>query len=318
MNFKVSIIVVTYNPVWNKLYVTLNSILLQNFKDYEIIVADDGSDISFEDEIVTLFENNKFTNYKLINSTTNMGTVCNITNALNHSQGQYIKTISPGDLFYNEHSLSGWIKYIELHNSKICFCNSVYYRMQDKKIEILKEKTSPANLAIYKQKNNRKQLFVNYLLANDSILGAAFMMEHSTMSYYLNMINGKVRYAEDYMVRLMVFDGIKIDYIQHPFIWYEYGEGISTNKENVWSKRLFKDFQVTNQIIKTSCICQDNISKKYRSFLEMDIQNTYLRKVIKCLMFPSVIYWRRKAKKCENYTYCDVEPQLAERMFPNI
>ena len=40
---RVSIIVVTYNAKWEKLKLTINSILLQSGIDYVIIFADDGS-----------------------------------------------------------------------------------------------------------------------------------------------------------------------------------------------------------------------------------------------------------------------------------
>ena len=44
-NVEVSVVVVTYNSIWDKLRQTLESILTQDDIRMQIIVADDGSDV---------------------------------------------------------------------------------------------------------------------------------------------------------------------------------------------------------------------------------------------------------------------------------
>jgi len=310
---KVSVILVTYNPIWDKLVLTLKSILSQKFTNFEIVVADDGSMNSLNELVSGFFEENGFVNYKFANSVNNVGTVRNIYNALVVSSGKYVKVISPGDMFYDDNSLKNWVNYMESQNSRVSFCDAVYYRMSGNQIDVIKKKTSPANLSLYNEPSSRNELLIDYLLANDTILGAALMMRKSTMLQYLEMIVGRVRYAEDYMVRLMVFDDIKISHVSKNLIWYEYGEGISTSSNNKWEKLLFDDFEATNQIICESNNPKDRMARKYMTFLNLHIENKYMRKIIKCVMFPSVIYWRRRAKLSEVFSPENANIQLIRR-----
>ena len=48
---EVSIIVATYNADWQKLMMTINSIIIQSGVKFEIIFADDGSKIKWNDKI---------------------------------------------------------------------------------------------------------------------------------------------------------------------------------------------------------------------------------------------------------------------------
>ena len=50
---------------------------------------------------------------------------------------------------------------------------------------------------------------MDYLLANDTILGAAVLAKRNIILKYLLEMEGKVKYAEDYMIRLMIFDNKK-------------------------------------------------------------------------------------------------------------
>ena len=95
--YTLSIIVVAYNPVVEKMKETLVSAINQEGVDFEIIVADDGSDKEYKDEIIQLFQEYKFKNYKLIMNPKNQGTVRNLLSALDVAEGEYAKGISPGD-----------------------------------------------------------------------------------------------------------------------------------------------------------------------------------------------------------------------------
>ena len=48
---KFTVLIVTYHPDWKKLLVTLDSVMAQPFKDYEIVVSDDGSEENCFDKI---------------------------------------------------------------------------------------------------------------------------------------------------------------------------------------------------------------------------------------------------------------------------
>ena len=62
---------------------------------------------------------------------------------------------------------------------------------------------------------------MDYLLANDTILGAAVLAKRNIILKYLLEMEGKVKYAEDYMIRLMIFDNKIICHMDKNLIWYE-------------------------------------------------------------------------------------------------
>ena len=80
MKYNVSVVVLTYNAVWEKLRRTLDSIVVQRGLEFEIIVADDGSSVRSDDRITVFFAEKGFTAYKLVNAKENGGTVKNLFN----------------------------------------------------------------------------------------------------------------------------------------------------------------------------------------------------------------------------------------------
>ena len=54
---KVTVAVISYNPVWEKLRNTLKSVVWQKKVDFEIIVADDGSEKDCFDFVEQFFKN---------------------------------------------------------------------------------------------------------------------------------------------------------------------------------------------------------------------------------------------------------------------
>lgn len=102
---KFTVLIVTYHPDWKKLLVTLDSIMAQTFKDYEIVVSDDGSEENCFDKIEAYFAAHQFANYTLISHEKNQGTVKNLIDGLAKAKGKYVRDFGPGDAFYNEHTL---------------------------------------------------------------------------------------------------------------------------------------------------------------------------------------------------------------------
>ena len=216
----ISIIIVTYNSKWFELKATIKSVLMQKGINYEIIFADDGSKIKWNEKIREYVKGNY--NYCFADSNINVGTVSNIINALKVSKGKYIKVISPGDCLNGKLAIKKWIDFMEKERADLSFCNAIYYKKDNaKKKEVLKEKSSPKNVNIYHKRKNKGKLFVDYLLANDTILGAAVLAKRNIILKYLLEMEGKVKYAEDYMIRLMIFDNKKICHMDKNLIWYE-------------------------------------------------------------------------------------------------
>lgn len=286
--YDVSVILLIYNSEWKKIRLTLNSIIKQKNVDLEIIIADDGSENS-EVQLVNEYLENIKIDYNIVASNENVGTVKNIIRALPFTSGKYVKLISPGDCLNGEDCLKNWIEYMESENADLSFCNAIYYRKREI-YELIKKKSAPQNCWVYKKKKE-KYLFVDYLLVNDSILGASVMSRRDIICRYLNEMNKNVKYAEDYMIRLLVFDQRKVCYLDKNLIWYEYGEGISTTKQKKWADILHSDFDAVNNII-IKRKNMDGIYRKYQRFLEMSKNKSLLNKVKKLCMFPSMLIYR--------------------------
>ena len=86
----VSVVVVTFNPSWEKLRITLLSILFQKNINMEIIISDDCSVNNYFEEVRELFAKNSFSNYYLISHIENQGTVNNLLDAVQQCKGRYI------------------------------------------------------------------------------------------------------------------------------------------------------------------------------------------------------------------------------------
>lgn len=311
---KVTILIATYNADREKLKFTVKSAAMQDMDDFEIIVADDGSEKKWNREIAELLDTMGFDKYRFADSDINGGTVKNIYNGVLASNGEYVKVISPGDFFYGEDSLRKWTEYIEARNADMCFGDAVYYTLQNGRVSLVDAPKSPVNVELFDEPQKRKKVFDNYMLANDTISGAAMMTKKSVLTEYLEIMTDRIKYAEDYMVRIMVYDGKKIVHIPEKVIWYEHGTGISTGKQSRWAKLLKKDYQESDRLILERNSCIDSRAARYRRYLNFSDRNPGFRKPAKCMMFPSVFYWRYRMKKAEPNRFDDVDTGFINRI----
>lgn len=258
----ISIIIVTYNSNWMELKETIDSVISQEEITYEIIIADDGSENNHKDRIKKYFFDKHVTNYKLVLNKKNNGTVYNLFSGLQVAQGEYIKDISPGDLLVGKNLLHNWIEFLKTNNFEWSFSEAVYYRKKgDKKIFINSE-AHPNDLTPYINRNFKKCRW-NYLLLDDIAMGATMLCRTKTEYEYCQKILNKVKYAEDNMWRIMMFDGIKAGYYPHITVLYEFGDGVSTSGNIEWKRRLDNDWKVTDEIIiNTSVRRLDEFQKK--------------------------------------------------------
>ena len=136
MNNAISIIVCQFNPQRTKLVRTLNSIVAQKNVDFEIIIADDGSDNYDEMFYRDYFSSHSFCNYRFSRLIKNGGTVNNLLCALELAHGDYVYCISPGDLLYDETTLSDLLAFIKKKGSEIVFGDAVKYSIDQNTISL--------------------------------------------------------------------------------------------------------------------------------------------------------------------------------------
>lgn len=265
---QISVLVVTYNPVKEKLIATLDSIIKQKGIDFDVVVSDDGSKDNLFLDIKKYFKEKRFENYTLINNKINKGTVENSYVGLKACKGEYVKTISPGDLLYGETILKEWLDDMKTKNSKWSFCDAIYYSNEKNQKEYYAVKAHPNQIGPYLNKGFQKCRW-NYLVLDDIALGAAILAKNDLMIAYLERIVGKVKYAEDNIWRLMMFDGIVGTYFQKDAILYEYGSGISTSGSEIWQERIKKDYiEATKIMLENEEM--DEFQEKTKSYLQKE------------------------------------------------
>jgi glycosyltransferase involved in cell wall biosynthesis len=234
----------TYNSPWDKTRQTLYSILIQKFTDFEIVIADDGSQDNNFSKIEEYFATNNFTNYTLVANKTNQGIVKNFNSGLVLCKGKYIKPISPGDFLYDENTLAAVYDEIKDGDAAVYFGRAAFYSNTNGELKLYPEKCNPRDLAPYIKKDY-KAIRRNYLVNRDYILGASTFYKRDIFEKYFCDIKNIIKYAEDCTLIYMVANDEKFEYLPYDVIWYEYSSGISTSGDSKWAQRLYEDNKQT-------------------------------------------------------------------------
>lgn len=242
---QVSIVILTYNPVWDKLKHTLESALLQRGVFFEIILSDDGSEVNWFGEAKDLMEKYDFHNFKIIEHKKNVGTVRNLNDAILACSGDYYFGISPGDYLYKDSTILELYNFAIDRDANIVFGDAVYYTKYN---EIKKElelsngvPSDPLFPSLYS--SSKKKCLRTLLLGGNNILGSVYFRKVESAKKYIGYFVGKVKYLEDYPALIYaIMECEKIIYFPNYVIWYEYGEGISTSTNAIWKGKLRCDF----------------------------------------------------------------------------
>ena len=106
---KVSICIPTYKQV-DYLRKTLDSVLLQDFYDYELIISDDSSDDSVENLLKEYDFKGKL---KYFRNVVALGSPANWNYSIKQAKGEYIKILHHDDFFTSENSLRKFVKFLD-------------------------------------------------------------------------------------------------------------------------------------------------------------------------------------------------------------
>ncbi|WP_028518316.1 glycosyltransferase [Ruminococcus flavefaciens] len=297
--YEVSVLVATYYPDLNKILNTLYMIMRQRSCNFEIIITDDGSECDYFTQIEAYFIEKQFKDYKLIKNNTNVGTVRNIYNALMSSSGKYVYCTSPGDYLYDDMTLHDFVNYAKQCNADLVFGDAVYYSVENNQnIKFHEVQNNPPYPDVYNNKSNAFKKTIFFM--GNYILGAALLREHMVFKMYLEKILDVCKYVEDNTtIAYMLIEDKNICYYKRLFIYYEYGDGVSTSKSEKWKLMLKNDFNNCYKQIAVEYANKKNISKlcelKYRNY-------KVIRKALLFLttpMFLKVKLYKLLRKKCK-------------------
>ena len=281
-----SIVVITYNPKWEKLKRTLRSILIQDFSNYEIIITDDGSENNLQDRIEKYFEHYGFTNYTLLPHTENKGTVKNLISGVEVARGKYVKDIGPGDLLYSKDTLSKVYEYMSKGGYQITAGLPIGYTETPKGKKAVRF-NHPFDIEAYLNDDSDRVLN-NLILYQDMACGANLCFERDFFLDYLYRIENYVTYAEDLIQIMAAIDHNQLQIMPFRMVWYETHGGSSTKKDSPFKKLLAKDVErFYDHLLK---LHPDNPllikRKKLSRFYKID--NLYLRTLLRSFCNPGL------------------------------
>lgn len=148
-NDTVSVIILSYNK-FTYIYEAIDSVLCQTYPSIELIIADDCSQNFPKLEIENFIRTHKKNNIiscSVYSNPTNLGTVKNLNNAIQKSQGQYIVPLSGDDKFFDNTVLSQIVERLKVSKTGIITCrrlkcdidmNPIRYMPTDGHIRIIK------------------------------------------------------------------------------------------------------------------------------------------------------------------------------------
>jgi glycosyltransferase involved in cell wall biosynthesis len=124
---KVSICIPTYQQT---IYLKrcIESILIQSFKDYEIIISDDTKDDSIATFLKTTYAQLTIQYYK---NTPSLGTPANWNKAISMASGTFIKVMHHDDFFTQSHSLEKMIQAMEENKADFLCCDTDVWHIQE-------------------------------------------------------------------------------------------------------------------------------------------------------------------------------------------
>lgn len=286
---KFSVIVVTYNPIFEKVKLTLDSILKQEFKDYEIVISDDGSEDNCFDKIEQYFMEHDFSRYVLVPHEKNQGTVKNLISALEHCSGKYVRDFGPGDLFYDKASLGRLCRYFEKRDCDMCFGLIKGYSISENGNVTYKKFTHPFDIQAYRKQYDSKRILSNLILYSDNVSGASTSYKRNIYLEYLKRIEDYVVYEEDIFQVLAALEGIKMRLYDDYLVWYEMGEGVSDSGNSAFSQKLALDVSNFYDMLADKFPADKLVIKRKKLECFYRIKNIYLRTLLRFFVNPDAI-----------------------------
>ena len=289
MQSEITVIVVTYGALLADLLQTVSSVLQQVDVKYDIVVSDDGSPDNHFKELKRYFESVSFDDYKLVPSLENSGTVRNLARGIEVAESNIIKPLSPGDYLYDRFVLSKIVAVMQRTQAPVVFGKAVYYSTMGNGCEI-HNRRNPQIMLPYKlhlQRLSSKLVQKHQILYRDLVLGAAVAYRLDKAKAYIEvLIKAHVKYCEDYMVQVALLERDAVGYLDEFIVWYEYGSGISTQKENRWNSELMAEERRFLDYM-NSCYPENKYLSKKRN--------------VNCRLFKLAFKLSRKVYRCRAY-----------------
>lgn len=231
MQNKIFTIVIAHYNQFDLLKKAIDSVLYQNYKKIQLIIADDCSlskeQVSEINNFVNTNKNKNIVDYKFLSNVENLGTVKNINNALNHAKGEYVLFFAADDLLYDENVIENFSN--EFDNSTYNVITAQCY-MFDSEME--KNSGPYVNVKNAIQNNKMTSLEQFKKLAFSCIYGSGGTAYRKEVFTKFGKFNEKYKLVEDWAYYLYITrNGEKIIFKDFPALKHRDG-GVSHSNYN--------------------------------------------------------------------------------------
>lgn len=260
-----SIIVTTYNQEYEKIVLTLDSIINQkNSDEIEIVITDDGSRRDYLKELEAYLEEKGFKNYRTMKNEQNVGTVKNCLNGLQGASSDFAMILSTGDLLSQENVVSEMIEFIKSKEAVIASGGIKRYTFENNTITTGSfHLGDPAVL-----KKGKNEVLAQQLLHGTWLSGGSLFFRREEFIKWLKELSDsyQVRYCEDFTSVISVLNDNRLYPFEKQIIWYEWGVGISSSGSKSSVQRTYLDFERFLSGIHKRYPKNKTITKAYRKF----------------------------------------------------
>jgi len=225
MNEVFTVIVLLYNN-HEYLHECLDSILMQEYGNIEIIVADDGSKSFNQKEILDYIRNNNkgnIRNYLAYTNECNLGTVKSVNRALKKTTGAFIKLLAADDALYDEKSLSNAYEALRESPCGIVTGDAMKCDQFLKPVKKYKKRLTDQINSL-----SPHEIFCKLCIHNDIVAGGVFFSKSFFEQY--GVFDESYRLLEDWPKWLEVTkNGCKFIYRPFYAVKYRCNRGIGTS-----------------------------------------------------------------------------------------
>lgn len=229
---KLSVVVPMYN---SEKYIErcINSIIVQDIKDTEVILVNDGSTDKTKYIAEKYVEKHK--NIKLIDKEKNEGLSAARNTGIKNATGEYIVFIDSDDEI-NNGMFKSMYELGKKSNSDLVMCS---YLRKYKDFDVEVKANIKEDYVIYNRSDIEKNIiptFVEnteygYYYAWNKLYKKKFLEEHNIL------FREKIKFGEDWFLNLEVFDKINIfSYINKPY--YNYFDNMGSQSKNIDKDRI--------------------------------------------------------------------------------
>lgn len=253
---KVTVYILVYNNE-DGMEKTVESVLLQDMDDMQIIISDDGS-TKYDTSLLKKYQDRlkeRFQDVELLLNPENVGTVKHINKVLSCSTGKYLIPLSSGDAFATGNVVSSAVGILEKTGRLILASRYIDMYLNGR------SKVRPNLVTGLRLKFMPKQL-MNYMIRKRNLISGCAVVYSRDLFEQYGFFDEKYHLVEDYPYYIKLLgQGLKFGWMGKPITIHEIG-GVSTGKVH---PSIYKDIDLMREELYQH---KEDYDRKTRAFLE--------------------------------------------------